>query len=128
MAGGSFLSAVKFSTYPPVIPSRRVGRKKKRRKLLRSASLHYAIYPIQTALFLRQAFIVSISLTAQKNPGTPPSQTVTFSCSMKHRGELVVVSPPRSRATFKISVLRYRNRGLSISPPLVAYYPPYEDK
>ena len=43
--------------------------------MLRSASLHYAIFSVPTALFLRPAFIVIFPLfgTAQKNPGTPPS-------------------------------------------------------
>ena len=43
------------------------------------APLRSAIFPIQTALFA-PCFFVSISLfaTAQKNPGTHPSQTVTF--------------------------------------------------
>jgi len=40
---------------------------------------------------------------------------------------MVVVCPPPSRATFKISELWYRNRGLPISPPLAAGYPPYEE-
>jgi hypothetical protein len=44
---------------------------KKKTKLLRMRS---AIFPIQTALFLRLAFISSVSffVMAQKNPGTPP--------------------------------------------------------
>jgi hypothetical protein len=47
-----------------------------------------------------------------------PSQTVTFIRKIKRRGERVVVCPPRSRATFKISVLGYRNSGVQYHPPL----------
>jgi len=44
--------------------------------------------------------------------------SVTLICSINRRGEMVELSPPRSRATFKISVLRYRNSGGQYHPPL----------
>ena len=54
-----------------------------------------AIFSVLIALFLCLTFIVIYRLlgTAKKT-ATHPSQTVTLTRKMKHRGELVVVCPP----------------------------------
>ena len=69
------------------------------------APLRSAIFPIQTALFLRQAIIVSISSTAQKNPGNPPLGNRYAYLLYKAPWGAGRSMPAPSRATFKISVL-----------------------